>query len=179
MSTLNTYTFTTPLLIFFAITHTVGGLLYPNDYGPAGNAAYMAMRTAQFDFFGARRTLHDFYMGFGLMCTVFLLMSAAISWYLGKLVAAVVGEKGKGAGPGGSRRRRLDDVDGVDNVDVDHDRVMETFVRPIQWILFVSHIANMMLCYVYFFVPPMFVSTLITLLLGWECVKEQVLASFW
>ena len=96
-----------------------------------------AMKTGAFDLYGARRTLHDFYMGFGLGCTVFLAMSAALSWVLSRFS----GEEHEGV------------------------------LRPVKWILFLAHAANTVLCFRYFFIPPMLVSSVITGLLGWECQK--------
>lgn len=79
-SNLNIYHVTTGLLLVFAAAHTIGGLLTEFDLGPEPNAAMLAMKTAHFQFFGFNRTFYDFYFGFGLMATLFLLLSAALSW---------------------------------------------------------------------------------------------------
>ena len=133
----NAYNITTPLLVFFAITHTIGGVFKENDFGPAANAIMKAMKTEAFVFYGAHRTLHDFHKGFGLGCTIFLTMSAALSWVLSR-------SSNKG-----------------------HSEVL----KPVKWILFLSHVANTALCFMYFFIPPMVVSTVLAGLLGWECLN--------
>ena len=45
------------------------------------------MRTVHFQILGASRTLWDFYVGFGLLLTVFLLFSALLAWQFSRLVA--------------------------------------------------------------------------------------------
>ncbi|OAP57450.1 hypothetical protein AYL99_08188 [Fonsecaea erecta] len=162
---MNTYKFTTPLLVFFASTHTIGGLLLPSDFGVEGNAVFSAMQTVRFDFMGSRRTLHDFYMGFGLGMTVFLFTSAAVSWVLSsfpgtKPHASSAWSEAKG------EVKKVDDDNGSGELS------LKELLSMLKWILFVSNFANMLLCYVYFFVPPMVVSTVIAAFLGWECLKD-------
>ena len=56
----------------------------PNDYGPNGNAVLSSMQRVHFDFFGSNCTFYGLYMGSGLMASVFLAVSAAITWFMGK-----------------------------------------------------------------------------------------------
>jgi hypothetical protein len=52
---------------------------------PAWNVDTAAMRSSQFPIFGFRRTYWDFYVGFGLFVSVFLLLAAILAWQLGSL----------------------------------------------------------------------------------------------
>jgi hypothetical protein len=81
---INVYHISTLLLLFFAVNHTIGGLFTTYDFGTAANAVFAGMKSSTFDFFGSRRTYYDFYLGFGLYATVFLLFSAALSWQLSR-----------------------------------------------------------------------------------------------
>ena len=71
------------LLAFFGVAHTLG--MFSEDEG-AVKAVVKAMQTVHFDVMGSSRSLFDFYMGFGLLLTVFLLFSAVLSWQLGNLI---------------------------------------------------------------------------------------------
>ncbi|KIW33847.1 uncharacterized protein PV07_00664 [Cladophialophora immunda] len=172
---MNTYKLTTPLLVFFATTHTIGGLLLSNDFGVEGNALFSAMQTVSFDFMGSRRTLHDFYMGFGLGVTVFLFMSAALSWALSVYSSRAAAGTMLLSSPRRETKaeaRKVDDVHGNMAIGSKSDLSLEELLSALKWILFLSNFANMLLCYVYFFIPPMVVSTVIAALLGWECFKD-------
>jgi hypothetical protein len=68
----------------FAIGHTYGFL----SMRPAtadGRAVYDAMQTVKFDVGGRSFTYGGFYRGFGLSCTVSILLSAFLCWHLGEL----------------------------------------------------------------------------------------------
>jgi hypothetical protein len=80
---INSYRIATALLVVFCASHTVGGLLSPHDYGTPGNNVLASMRHVHFDFFGSDCSFYGFHMGFGLMASVFLAVSAAITWTLG------------------------------------------------------------------------------------------------
>ncbi len=71
------------LLVFFGITHTFG--LFAEKKDPAARAVVESMRTVRFETMGFSRTYWEFYVGFGLLATVFLLFSAALSWQLGDI----------------------------------------------------------------------------------------------
>ncbi|KIW98092.1 uncharacterized protein Z519_01676 [Cladophialophora bantiana CBS 173.52] len=174
---MNMYKLTAALLIFFATTHTIGGLLLPNDFGVEGNALFSAMQTVRFNFMGRLRTLHDFYMGFGLGATVFLSMSAALSWVLsahptttGHTMALRFAPRSEPKG----EAKRADDGDGNAATRGQEGMRLEELLSTLKWILFLSNFVNMLLCYVYFFVPPMVVSTVIAALLGLECLKDWI-----
>ena len=46
-----------------------------------------AMRSTHFDILGSSRTYWDFYVGFGLFVSVFLLLAVVLAWQLGGLPA--------------------------------------------------------------------------------------------
>ncbi|EXJ75092.1 uncharacterized protein A1O5_01788 [Cladophialophora psammophila CBS 110553] len=174
---MNTYKLTAALLIFFATTHTIGGLLLPNDFGVEGNALFSAMQTVRFNFMGRLRTLHDFYMGFGLGATVFLSMSAALSWVLSvhpSTTGHTTAQRFASRSAMKGEAKKVDEGDGNVVIRGKEEERLEELLSRLKWILFVSNFANMLLCYVYFFVPPMVVSTAIAVLLGLECLKDWI-----
>ncbi len=75
------------LLVLFAGTHTYG-MYYPPTRRATVDTVTFAMRNVHFDVMGMNRTLWDFYFGFGMLLTVFLLFSAFLSWRLGSLAAS-------------------------------------------------------------------------------------------
>jgi len=82
-SNINSYRIATALLLMFCASHTIGGLFSPYDYGPPGNNVLASMKQVHFDFFGSDCSFYGFHMGFGLMVSVFLAVSAVITWTLG------------------------------------------------------------------------------------------------
>ena len=48
------------------------------------------MRSSHFVVLGSSRTYWDFYVGFGLIISVFLLLAAVLAWQLGSLQAQAV-----------------------------------------------------------------------------------------
>ena len=78
------------LLLLFACGHTVGFLSF-RPSSPEGMAALSAMNTVAFDFEGNNRTYGGFYTGFGLTVTAYLLFSAFVAWYLGRMAVAQPG----------------------------------------------------------------------------------------
>jgi hypothetical protein len=79
------YKISSGLLILFSLSHTYG-MYHPVSKGTAVDMVSAAMRTVHFDILGTSRTLWDFYFGFGLLFTVFLLFSAVLAWQLGSMV---------------------------------------------------------------------------------------------
>ena len=71
------------LLLLFAIGHTVGFLQSDPKWGV--DTLLASMRSIHFDVQGFSRTYWDFFVGFGLFFTVFLLLAAVIAWQLGGL----------------------------------------------------------------------------------------------
>jgi hypothetical protein len=84
MSATLLYRIAAVVFVLFAIGHTYGFL----SMRPAtadGRAVYDAMQTVKFDVGGRSFTYGGFYRGFGLSCTVSILLSAFLCWHLGEL----------------------------------------------------------------------------------------------
>ncbi len=73
------------LILLFAVGHTVGFLQSDPKWGV--DTLLASMRSIHFDIQGFSRTYWDFYVGFGLFVTVFLLFAAVLAWQLGGLPA--------------------------------------------------------------------------------------------
>jgi hypothetical protein len=69
------------LLLLFDAGHTAG---YPWS-DPTWGVDLGPVRSTHFLIMGSSRTVWDFYVGFGLFITVFLLLTAVLSWQLGGL----------------------------------------------------------------------------------------------
>ena len=66
--------------VLFAAGHTLGGR---KSWSPAGETDVLrAMKTVSFHAQGVDRTYWDFYAGFGLTISVFLLLQAVLLWQL-------------------------------------------------------------------------------------------------
>ena len=64
--------------VLFAGGHTLGGT---ESWSPAGETEVLAaMRSFHFDTEGVSRTYLDFYLGFGFIISVYLLLQAALLW---------------------------------------------------------------------------------------------------
>jgi hypothetical protein len=71
------------LTLFFAAGHTIGGLSF---WSPAGETEVLrAMRSFHFDAGGVNRTYLDFYLGFGYILSVYLLLQAVAFWQLASI----------------------------------------------------------------------------------------------
>lgn len=69
------------LILLFAIGHSSG---FPWS-DPAWGVDLHAVRSTHFDVLGSSRSYWDFYLGFGLFNSVFLLLAAVLAWQLGSL----------------------------------------------------------------------------------------------
>ncbi len=77
----------------FALGHTYGFLsLRPPS--PEARAVFDAMNTVHFKVGGQNFSYGGFYRGFGLSCTVSMLLSAFLSWHLGELARSAPGAIG-------------------------------------------------------------------------------------
>jgi hypothetical protein len=81
LSTRVLYRIAAVLILLFDVGHTAG---YPWT-DPAWGAAPAIMQSGHFRVFGFTRTYWDFYVGFGLFVSVFLLLAAILAWQLGSL----------------------------------------------------------------------------------------------
>jgi hypothetical protein len=70
------------VLILFAAGHTFGFLKFKPP-SPEGVAVRDAMDTVNLQVNSGKVTYGDFYRGFGLFCTAYLLFTAYIAWFLG------------------------------------------------------------------------------------------------
>ena len=73
-------------LALFAAGHTFGFLAF-RPSSAEGLAVHEAMNRVHFEFNGAVRSYAEFYTGFGLMVTAYLLFCAFLAWHLGTLAA--------------------------------------------------------------------------------------------
>jgi hypothetical protein len=73
------------LLLLFAVGHTLGFRQIDPKWGV--DSLIVSMRSLHFDAQGFSRSYWDFYTGFGLFVTVFLLFAAFLAWQLGGLPA--------------------------------------------------------------------------------------------
>ena len=71
------------LILLFDVGHTAG---FPWS-DPKWGVDLGSMRSIHFNVLGFSRTYWDFYVGFGLFVTVFLLLAAVLAWQLGRLPA--------------------------------------------------------------------------------------------
>lgn len=68
----------------FAASHTYGLLTF-KAASPEARAVREAMNNVHFQFMGDDCSYGDFYIGFGLLFTAYLLFSAFLAWHLGGL----------------------------------------------------------------------------------------------
>ena len=79
------YRIASVLLLLFAIGHTLGFRKTDPEWGV--DSLIGSMRSIHFAAQGFSRTYWDFYGGFGLFVSVFLLFAAVLAWQLGGLPA--------------------------------------------------------------------------------------------
>ena len=77
------YRISSVLLLLFAAGHTSG---FPWS-DPTWGVDLGSMRSTHFYIMGFSRTYWDFYVGFGLFVSVFLLLAVVLAWQLGGLPA--------------------------------------------------------------------------------------------
>jgi hypothetical protein len=73
------------VLVLFCFGHTKGALLSPPQFGPEADAVAAAMQSVHFSAQGSDATWYGFYLGFGYFVSIFFLMSAVLTWFLGGL----------------------------------------------------------------------------------------------
>ncbi len=78
------YRIASVLFILFALGHTFGFLTFKPS-SQEGLAVRDAMQNVRFQVKGSSFTYGEFYTGFGLYATVYLLFSAFLAWHLGDL----------------------------------------------------------------------------------------------
>jgi hypothetical protein len=78
------------LIALFAVGHTIGFRQIDPRWGI--DTVVGGIKSIRFEAQGMERTYWDFYVGFGLFVTVFLLFAAAMTWQLGSLSVPVLSE---------------------------------------------------------------------------------------
>jgi hypothetical protein len=84
MSATVLYRISAVLLILFAAGHTVGFLKFQPSNAD-GAAVFAQMNSVRLQVGNGKLTYGDFYRGFGLFCTVYLLFAAYLAWHLGSV----------------------------------------------------------------------------------------------
>jgi hypothetical protein len=77
------YRIASVLLLLFAALHTFGFRQVDPQWGV--DSLISSMRSIHFDIMGTSRTYWDFFVGFGLFFTIFLVFAAVLAWQLGGL----------------------------------------------------------------------------------------------
>jgi hypothetical protein len=77
------YRISSVLLLLFAAGHTLGFRQTDPEWGV--DSLIGSMRSVRFDVQGFSRTYWDFYVGFGLFVSVFLVFAVVLAWQLGGL----------------------------------------------------------------------------------------------
>ena len=74
---------TSLISLIFAVGHSLGSL---ESWSPVGETEVLrAMKSFHFDTEGVIRTYFDFYLGFGLILSVYLFLQAVLLWQLAAL----------------------------------------------------------------------------------------------
>jgi hypothetical protein len=73
------------LILLFAIGHTIGFLQHDPEWKV--DSLLASMKSIHFNVQGFSRSYWDFFVGFGLFVTVFLLFAALLAWKLGGMAA--------------------------------------------------------------------------------------------
>ncbi len=84
MSATLLYRIASIVLILFAAGHTVGFLKFTPG-SAEGVAVLHSMNSVRLQVGNGKLTYGDFYRGFGLFCTLYLLFAAYLAWHLGGL----------------------------------------------------------------------------------------------
>ncbi|HEY6346305.1 MAG TPA: hypothetical protein VIY49_32855 [Bryobacteraceae bacterium] len=77
------YRIASVLLLLFAALHTFGFRQIDPQWGV--ESLISLMRSIHFDILGTSRTYWDFFVGFGLFFSIFLVFTAVLAWQLGGL----------------------------------------------------------------------------------------------
>ena len=77
------YKISSVLLVLFALGHTIGFWQVDPHWG--ADTVVSGMRSVSFQIQGFNRNYWDFFIGFGLFVTVFLLFAAVLAWRFGSM----------------------------------------------------------------------------------------------
>jgi hypothetical protein len=131
MSATLLYRIAAVVFLIFAAGHTFGFLSFRPD-SAEGRAVFDSMNSVHFTMQGRSYSYANFYRGFGLSCTVSMILSAFLAWHLGQLA-----------------------------------RSAPAAVGFMGWAFCILQVPGIVLSFLYFGPPPMVLSTLVTLLLGY------------
>src|SRR5215469_4337730 len=76
------------LTFVHCVLHTFGGVLSSPRHGAEEVAVIESMKSHSFDVMGSMRSYWDFFFGYGLLVTIFLLADAVLFWQLASLAKA-------------------------------------------------------------------------------------------
>ena len=76
------------ITLLYCVGHTAGMPWTPAQ-GPQEMAVLEAMKSHRFDALGAQRTYWDFYFGFGVAISVYLLVQAVVLWQVAGLAKTI------------------------------------------------------------------------------------------
>lgn len=75
------------VLALYFLGHTVGALVLTPQFGPEGDAVLTQMKSVRFACETFECSWFGFYLGFGWFASIFLLLSAALAWFVGGMDA--------------------------------------------------------------------------------------------
>jgi hypothetical protein len=130
MAATRLYRIAAMIFVLFAVGHTFGFLSF-RPPSAEGRAAYDAMNNVRFVVEGHSFSYGDFYRGFGLFCTMSMVLSVFLCWHLGELA-----------------------------------RTNPQAIGIFGWVFFLAQVAGAVLSLLYFGLPPMVLSSVLTVLLG-------------
>jgi hypothetical protein len=85
MKLLTPFKIASALLFLFFAGHTFGGMAGHKSLGLASDAVFAAMQSVHFTFNGSDVTWYGFWLGFGLITSVFLAFSAIACWQFDRI----------------------------------------------------------------------------------------------
>jgi hypothetical protein len=81
----NAFRLASALLLLYALGHTMGAVVSVPSFGVASDTVVTLMQSVHVRSQGDDCTWYGFYRGFGILVTVFFLLSAVLAWHLGGL----------------------------------------------------------------------------------------------
>jgi hypothetical protein len=79
------YAITAAIICLYAALHTLGALILPPSFSTAADGVRSSMESVRFACAGSHCTWFGFYLGFGYMVSLFLILAAVVTFYLGRL----------------------------------------------------------------------------------------------
>jgi hypothetical protein len=79
----NTFRIASVLLVLYTLGHTLGAVVSIPRFGDASDTVVSLMQSVHVRAQGADCTWYGFYRGFGILVSVFFVLSAVLAWHLG------------------------------------------------------------------------------------------------